>query len=155
MGAQTDKVGPGCPAIIISPNTTTQRRSGAGQLKSPSSARRTRALHILGAVRPAARAVIERAHRVEISQRDSLRVLELLENPPGPNKKLLAAAEALPAWRQEAISRKHDRNVFDWGDAKLNEYLRRYARQNHESGAVKTFLAVAEATAKRSSDFTA
>jgi uncharacterized protein (DUF1778 family) len=52
---------------------------------------------ILGAVRPAARAVIERAERIEISERDSLRVLELLENPPHPNKKLLAAARALPA----------------------------------------------------------
>jgi GNAT superfamily N-acetyltransferase len=56
---------------------------------------------------------------------------------------------SLPAaWREEAISRKHDRNAFDCGDAELNEYLRRYARQNHESGGVKTFLAVAESDGK-------
>jgi len=33
---------------------------------------------------------------VQLSERDSLRVLELLENPPPPNEKLLAAARALP-----------------------------------------------------------
>ena len=44
----------------------------------------------------AARAVIEQAERVQLSERDSLRVLELLENPPAPNAPLLAAARALP-----------------------------------------------------------
>jgi uncharacterized protein (DUF1778 family) len=44
----------------------------------------------------AARAVIEEADRVQLSGRDSLRVLSLLENPPAPNAKLLAAARALP-----------------------------------------------------------
>ena len=45
-------------------------------------------------------------------------------------------------WREEAISRRHDRKNFDCGSADLNEYLRRYARQNHESGGAKTFVAV-------------
>jgi uncharacterized protein (DUF1778 family) len=44
----------------------------------------------------AARAIIDQAERIQLSQRDSLRVLELLENPPAPNAKLLAAAHALP-----------------------------------------------------------
>jgi uncharacterized protein (DUF1778 family) len=44
----------------------------------------------------AAQAVIEEAEKVRLSERDSLRVLELLENPPAPNTKLLAAARALP-----------------------------------------------------------
>ena len=44
----------------------------------------------------AAKAVIEAADHVQLSERDSLRVLELLENPPAPNEKLLAAAQALP-----------------------------------------------------------
>ena len=43
----------------------------------------------------AARAVVEEADRVQLSGRDSLRVLNLLENPPKPNRKLLAAARAL------------------------------------------------------------
>jgi GNAT superfamily N-acetyltransferase len=46
------------------------------------------------------------------------------------------------AWREEAISRRHDRRSFDCGSAELNEYLRRYARQNHESGGARTFVAV-------------
>lgn len=43
----------------------------------------------------AARNVIAQAEQVRLSGRDSLRVLELLENPPAPNAKLLAAAKAL------------------------------------------------------------
>ena len=44
----------------------------------------------------AAKAVIEEADHVRLSARDSLRVLDLLEKPPKPNGKLLAAARALP-----------------------------------------------------------
>ena len=44
----------------------------------------------------AAKAVIEEADRVQLSERDSLRVLNLLENPPAPNAKLRASARALP-----------------------------------------------------------
>lgn len=43
----------------------------------------------------AARAVILEAEELQLSERDSLRVLEVLENPPKPNAKLLAAARAL------------------------------------------------------------
>ena len=45
-------------------------------------------------------------------------------------------------WREEAIRRHHDRRNFDCGAPALNEYLNRYARQNHESGGAKTFVAV-------------
>lgn len=44
----------------------------------------------------AAQAVIEKAEQLQISERDSLRVLDLLENPPTPNDRLLAAAQVLP-----------------------------------------------------------
>ncbi len=43
----------------------------------------------------AAKNVIREADRLQLSGRDSLRVLELLENPPAPNRRLLAAAKAL------------------------------------------------------------
>ncbi|MBS0641618.1 MAG: DUF1778 domain-containing protein [Proteobacteria bacterium] len=43
-----------------------------------------------------AEAIIEAADRVTLSERDSLRVLELLENPPPANAKLRAAARAMP-----------------------------------------------------------
>lgn len=45
-------------------------------------------------------------------------------------------------WREEAIARHHDRSGFDCGSSELNDYLRKYARQNHESGGAKTFIAV-------------
>ena len=44
----------------------------------------------------AAKVVVDEADRIRLSRRDSLRVLELLEHPPAPNKKLMAAARALP-----------------------------------------------------------
>jgi uncharacterized protein (DUF1778 family) len=50
----------------------------------------------------AAKAVIEEADHLQLSERDSSRVLDLLENPPEPNVKLLAAARALPKRRSKA-----------------------------------------------------
>jgi GNAT superfamily N-acetyltransferase len=47
-----------------------------------------------------------------------------------------------PAWHEEPISKKHDRKSFDCGDPAMNDFLQRYARQSHESGAAKTFLAI-------------
>jgi uncharacterized protein (DUF1778 family) len=44
----------------------------------------------------AAKAVIKEADQTQLTERDSLRVLDLLENPPAPNAKLRAAARALP-----------------------------------------------------------
>ncbi len=45
-------------------------------------------------------------------------------------------------WREEPMARQHDRKRFDCGARDLNVYLQRYARQNHESGGAKTFVAV-------------
>jgi uncharacterized protein (DUF1778 family) len=47
----------------------------------------------------AADAVIERAEHVVLSERDTRRWLDLLDNPPEPNARLIAAAKALPADR--------------------------------------------------------
>jgi GNAT superfamily N-acetyltransferase len=52
-------------------------------------------------------------------------------------------------WREEPIGRHHDRKTFDCGLPALNEYLDRYARQNHQSGGAKTFVAVLPATPAR------
>lgn len=46
------------------------------------------------------------------------------------------------AWIEQPLTRHHDRASFDCGVPALNEYLQRYARQNHESGGAKTFVAV-------------
>jgi GNAT superfamily N-acetyltransferase len=48
----------------------------------------------------------------------------------------------LPLWHEEAITKTHDRKAFDCGNAEMNDFLRRYARQSHEQGSAKTFLAV-------------
>jgi uncharacterized protein (DUF1778 family) len=47
---------------------------------------------IMRSVLPVARDVIDRAERIVLSERDTKRVLDLLENPPKPAKALLAAA---------------------------------------------------------------
>jgi uncharacterized protein (DUF1778 family) len=45
---------------------------------------------------PAARKVIEAHEQLELTERDSLYVLDLLDIPPASNDKLIAAAFALP-----------------------------------------------------------
>ncbi|QQD71850.1 GNAT family N-acetyltransferase [Acidithiobacillus ferrivorans] len=47
----------------------------------------------------------------------------------------------LPDWHEAPISKAHDRAAFDCGEAELNAFLRRHARQNHEKGGAKTFVA--------------
>lgn len=50
----------------------------------------------------------------------------------------------LPDWCEEPIAKKHDRASFDCGEPALNEFLRRHARQNHDQGAAKTFVALSK-----------
>jgi GNAT superfamily N-acetyltransferase len=50
------------------------------------------------------------------------------------------------SWHEEPITRKHDRSTFDCGDPALNAFLQRYARQSHDQGAAKTFLAIDDNT---------
>jgi len=47
---------------------------------------------IMRSVLPVARDVLDRAERIVLSERDTRRVLDLLENPPKPTKALRAAA---------------------------------------------------------------
>ncbi len=47
---------------------------------------------IMRNVLPTARDVVDRAERIVLSERDTVRVLELLENPPKPTAALMAAA---------------------------------------------------------------
>ena len=51
-------------------------------------------------------------------------------------------------WVEEPIAKRHDRDSFDCGEPDLNEFLRKHARQSHERGAAKTFLAVARSDGK-------
>ena len=44
-------------------------------------------------------------------------------------------------WRETPISKAHDREAFDCGEAELNEFLRRHARQSNEKGGAITFVA--------------
>ena len=45
------------------------------------------------------------------------------------------------AWEEAPIGKRHDRAAFDCGDPDLNLYLQKFARQNHESGGAKCFIA--------------
>jgi hypothetical protein len=44
-------------------------------------------------------------------------------------------------WDEAPIAKRHDRAAFDCGDPDLNLYLQKFARQNHESGGAKCFIA--------------
>ena len=50
--------------------------------------------YILRSALPQADADIREAEHLALSEGDSLRVLDLLENPPAPNERLLRAAQA-------------------------------------------------------------
>lgn len=54
----------------------------------------------------------------------------------------------LSSWHEEPIAKLHDRATFDCGDEVLNQFLRRHARQSHEKGGAKTFLAISETNKK-------
>jgi uncharacterized protein (DUF1778 family) len=43
-----------------------------------------------------ARKIISESEQIALSERDSLHLMDLLDNPPAPNSKLMAAAFALP-----------------------------------------------------------
>ncbi len=55
---------------------------------------------------------------------------------------------SLPIWREEPINKLHDRTDFNCADDKLNEFLHCHARQNHDKGGAKTYLAVDRETQK-------
>jgi GNAT superfamily N-acetyltransferase len=44
-------------------------------------------------------------------------------------------------WDEAPIGKPHNRVAFDCGDSDLNLYLQKFARQNHESGGAKCFVA--------------
>lgn len=54
----------------------------------------------------------------------------------------------LPIWHEESIGKHHDRSDFNCGDEALNQFLHRHARQSHEKGGAKTYLAVNKSNEK-------
>jgi GNAT superfamily N-acetyltransferase len=50
----------------------------------------------------------------------------------------------IPIWHEEPVSRTHNRRGFDCGQLILNDFLVKYSRQAHESGAAKTYVAIDE-----------
>ena len=88
------------PRVAVEDNNRISLRIPAGEKAVLLRAAALRSTDLTDFVRQhslkAAMDVIQEAERVSLSARDSLRVLYLLENPPAPNAKLLAAAKALP-----------------------------------------------------------
>lgn len=51
-------------------------------------------------------------------------------------------------WRIEPLTRNHDRDAFDCGVAPLDDYLKKYARQNADLEYGRTFVLLKEAGAR-------
>ncbi|ECX8995926.1 DUF1778 domain-containing protein [Salmonella enterica] len=51
---------------------------------------------VVSNVLPVAQKIVDAAERVYLTERDTQMTMEILDNPPAPNEKLLAAAFALP-----------------------------------------------------------
>lgn len=45
-------------------------------------------------------------------------------------------------WREEKLTKSHKRENFDCGNAQLNEFLKKYARQSQERNTSKTYVAI-------------
>ena len=88
------------PRVAVEDNSRMSLRIGAEEkallLRASALQRTDLTDFVLRHALRAAKAVIEEADRVRLSERDSLRVLDLLENPPAPNARLLGAAQASP-----------------------------------------------------------
>jgi uncharacterized protein (DUF1778 family) len=91
----------GCLEVIMAANTVT--RDDRIELRATKEEKRllvTAASYerldvtsfVMRKVLPAAREIVDRAERIVLSERDTERVLDLLENPPEPTPALLAAA---------------------------------------------------------------
>lgn len=52
-------------------------------------------------------------------------------------------------WSEIPLDRSHDRSSFSCGVVELDEYLKRYARQNHETGGAKCFVAASSVQPSR------
>lgn len=51
---------------------------------------------VVSNILPVAQKIVDAAERVYLTERDTKMIMEILDNPPAPNEKLLAAAFALP-----------------------------------------------------------
>ena len=58
-------------------------------------------------------------------------------------------SESQKRWNFVPIDKKYQRGHFDCGYPILNDYLKKYARQNHEKGIAKTFVAISQAKSLR------
>ena len=48
----------------------------------------------------------------------------------------------VPVWKLELLSTLHDRFTFSCGEPPLDEFLKKFARQNQDKGVNKTFVAL-------------
>jgi len=48
------------------------------------------------------------------------------------------------SWRIVPLQRSHERKDFDCGEPSLNDFLRRYARQNDDKGVSRTYVLLEE-----------
>jgi predicted GNAT family N-acyltransferase len=56
-------------------------------------------------------------------------------------------------WNFVPIHKKYQRDHFDCGYPALDDYIKKYAKQNHEKGIAKTFVAIEDSTSLRVDGF--
>ena len=85
-----------------------------------------------------------------LSDRDRDIFLAMLDGPAAPNKAVKGGCGAIQenvkmtaSFHIEPLSRRHDTSRFDCEKESLNEFIKRFARQNEEKRISRTFVAVA------------
>jgi predicted GNAT family N-acyltransferase len=56
-------------------------------------------------------------------------------------------------WNFVPIHKKYQRDHFDCGYPALDDYIKKYAKQNHEKGIAKTFVAIEDSTSLKVDGF--
>jgi ribosomal protein S18 acetylase RimI-like enzyme len=56
-------------------------------------------------------------------------------------------------WAFVPIHKRYQRDHFDCGYLALNDYIKKYAKQNHEKGIAKTFVAIDDSSSLRVDGF--
>jgi hypothetical protein len=52
------------------------------------------------------------------------------------------ASDSVKSWTFLPIEKRYQKDTFDCGYSVLNDYLKKFARQNHNKGIAKTFVAI-------------
>lgn len=90
---------------------------------------------------PKAREIVDQERRIVINEEAANQFLEMLDNPPEPNEKLINLFKWYMQVKIDILSSAYDKQFFNCGVTELNDFIRKFAFQNQNKGYSKTYVA--------------